>query len=85
MASKEIQEEVMTLIYDDIKAQNYLNEERYQYILKEMMEEEACDVVILGCTELSLMQAETLQTKFPVIDAQSELVDATIERVLSRR
>ncbi|HEY4537143.1 MAG TPA: amino acid racemase [Erysipelothrix sp.] len=85
MAPKEIQEEVMRLIYDDIKAQNYLNEERYQYILKEMMEEEACDVVILGCTELSLMQAETSQTKFPVIDAQSELVDATIERVLSRR
>ena len=71
---EKLQQLVMSLIYDDIKEHNYLNNEKFNQIIQESFEKYSCDYVILGCTELSLMQ-----DKFPikddrVIDAQLELV-----------
>ncbi|MCD5000992.1 amino acid racemase [Enterococcus saccharolyticus] len=81
----EIQTQVTNLIYRDIKENNFLNEELYFSILEKMIKEHACDVLLLGCTELSLMEEVAKQTLYPVVDAQSELVDETIRLALEAR
>lgn len=44
-----------------------------------------CEKIILGCTELSLMQEYVGENEYPVIDAQSILADQTIARALQHR
>lgn len=80
-----LQEKVMTLIYRDIKENNFLNEALFDEILEKMLNEFNCDVILLGCTELSLIQEETHHSQYPVIDAQSELVNETIRLALANR
>ena len=69
-----LQDEVMTLIYQDIKENNYLNLERMQNILQQSLEDYDCQQVILGCTELSLMNDKYPLFDLPIVDAQLELV-----------
>lgn len=83
--NQEIQQQVTHLIYRDIKERNFLNQELYFSILDQMIREQQCDVVLLGCTELSLMQESTKNAAYSVIDAQSELVDETIRLALEYR
>lgn len=78
--SDELQDEVMSLIYDDIKEHQYLNNEKFESIIHQAMEKEHCDAVILGCTELSLMQEHDPIPSNYVIDAQSELADEVLRR-----
>ncbi len=80
-----IQKEVTNLIYRDVKENHFLNQELYFSILDQMIQENNCDVVLLGCTELSLMQEATKNETYPVVDAQSELVDETIRLALENR
>lgn len=82
---KKVQEKITNLIYRDIKERDFLNTALYNEILQEMIEVEKCDVALLGCTELSLMQEATKNDHFPVVDAQSELVDETIRLALAGR
>ncbi len=82
---QDIQQQVTNLIYRDIKEQNFLNEELYFSILNQMIDEQQCDVVLLGCTELSLMQEATQYEAHLIVDAQSELVDETIRLALEFR
>lgn len=79
LPSESIQAEVMNLIYRDIKEKQFLNETLFKDILQKTMTDLACDVAILGCTELSLMN-EICQHDFPVVDAQSVLIDETLKR-----
>lgn len=81
---REVQKEVMDLIYRDVKEHQFLNKELYSDILKRMIDQEKCDVAVLGCTELSLME-EVSAHDYPVVDAQSELVDRTIALALAKR
>lgn len=74
-----IQHETNKLIYDNVKAKNHVDANLYHDILRQMFAEKGCDTVVLGCTELSLAQDREPYTKAPVIDAQSILVDKTIE------
>lgn len=75
-----LQLDVMHLIYDDIKQNNYLNVERYESILKQAIEKYQCDVAILGCTELSVMNAYHQQHTYPVVDAQEVLVNEVLRK-----
>lgn len=83
--TEHIQNETMELIYKYVKEQNNVNENLYNHILSEMYNEMQCDVIILGCTELSVAQERTHQKKYPVIDAQSVLVDCSIDLALKNR
>jgi aspartate racemase len=52
-----IQSLVMSLIYDDVKAGEPANPEKWNAI-SSAMKEAGCDVLILGCTELSIVRKE---------------------------
>lgn len=80
-----IQKKINTLIYEDIKENSFLNKELYYEILDDVTKNEGCDVAILGCTELSLMEEFVQENAYEVLDAQSILVDRTIEKALAYR
>lgn len=77
---KDLQDKVMSLIYDDIKENDHLNEHKFNEILQEALVDYQCDVAILGCTELSLMQEHYPDHGYTVVDAQSELADEVLKR-----
>jgi len=85
LPTADIEAETMRLIYDDIKQNNHVDRNLYHRILKRMMTEQKADVVILGCTELSLAQEREPETTLPLIDAQSVLVDRSVELALKHR
>ncbi|WP_312540805.1 amino acid racemase [Enterococcus sp.] len=80
-----IQKKVNTLIYERIKENGDLDQALYFEILQEVTESIGCEAVVLGCTELSLMEEFTENNPYPVVDAQSIIVDLTIERALALR
>lgn len=73
---KEIQAQIMDIIYKDVKAKGVYDVEKFQKILTYFFQN-GCDHVILGCTELS-----GFKDKFKpyVIDPMDYLVKASIER-----
>ncbi|EMF0125510.1 amino acid racemase [Enterococcus hirae] len=81
----QLQVKINHLIYHDIKESDYLNKELYYEILAEAVARFDCEKIILGCTELSLMQEYVGENEYPVIDAQSILADQTIARALQHR
>lgn len=81
----QLQAKINHLIYHDIKESDYLNKELYYEILAEAVARFDCEKIILGCTELSLMQEYVGENEYPVIDAQSILADQTIARALQHR
>lgn len=83
--TEKIADQTMSLIYDDIKAKNYVDESLYHLILSQMVENLKCDIVILGCTELSVAQQRACNHDYPVIDAQTVLADKCIELAKNNR
>ncbi|GLB46730.1 aspartate racemase [Philodulcilactobacillus myokoensis] len=83
--SQKIEDETMELIYDDIKTKDTVDAHLYHHILSEMIDLKKCDVVILGCTELSLAQERASNHHFNIIDAQSVLVDCSIRMAIKNR
>ncbi len=81
----QLQAKINHLIYHDIKESDYLNKELYYEILAEAVARFDCEKIILGCTELSLMQEYVGENEYLVIDAQSILADQTIARALQHR
>ncbi|MDT6980309.1 amino acid racemase [Levilactobacillus zymae] len=77
-----IEKQTMELIYDDIKENNTVDAALFHNIVRQMVEDQHADVVILGCTELSLANEREPETKYPVADGQSILVDRTLEKAL---
>lgn len=73
------------MIYHEIKESDRLNKDLYFEILDEAVGRLNCEKVILGCTELSLMQEFASNNPYPVIDAQSLIADRTIELALENR
>lgn len=82
---KQLQEKVNHLIYKDVKENDYINSALYLEILSDVFDHLGCHEVILGCTELSLVQEMTADVPYSVTDAQSILADRTIERALADR
>lgn len=74
-----MQEMVNSLIFDQVKNGEPIDYQAYNYVLAQMSSY-GCDVVILGCTELSYIEDTTPLHGFPVVDAQRVLVETTIER-----
>ncbi len=54
---QEIQEKVMSIIYDNVKAGKNADKEIWREIV-DYMENQGCDRIILGCTELSIVKKE---------------------------
>lgn len=83
--SEALQERTMDLIFNDIKGRAQMSSAKYHGILADMIAQEQCDAIILGCTELSLAQEWAPDHDFPVVDSQSVLVDRSIELALKLR
>ncbi|WP_137596779.1 aspartate/glutamate racemase family protein [Paucilactobacillus kaifaensis] len=66
------------LIFTDIKQNGHVNAAHFHALLAQMQTELNCDVIILGCTELSLAQEKAPDHPYHVIDAQSILADKTV-------
>ncbi|GEP19182.1 aspartate/glutamate racemase family protein [Pediococcus argentinicus] len=81
----EIQDMTSKLIFDDIKANNQVDDKLFYSILNKMINEQKSDVVILGCTELSYAQEMAHEHNFPVMDSQLVLVDKSIEMAMKLR
>lgn len=79
LGDQEIQDEVESLIYDDIKIKGQVDAKKYHKILQTMHDKFDCDVIVLGCTELSLAQEKAPDHPFKTIDGQSIIVDKSIE------
>ncbi|AYC30264.1 aspartate/glutamate racemase family protein [Paenisporosarcina cavernae] len=72
----DIQELVMSVIYDDVKAGKPTNRENWETIIH-AMEQKGCESFILGCTELSIVREElALSEKY--IDSLLVLAEAAI-------
>lgn len=70
--------ETEKLIFTDIKQKGQVNATRFHNLLASMQTELSCDITILGCTELSLAQEKAANHPYPIVDAQSILVDKTV-------
>ena len=84
----DLQERITSLIYDDVKGSGELNQERYESVLRDMLDRAgpcACDALILGCTELSVLNEAFPMPQLPIIDAQAVLVEDTVARAKSLR
>ncbi|ETA75125.1 aspartate/glutamate racemase family protein [Ligilactobacillus equi] len=76
--NQEIMDMTTKLIYDEIKVKNHVDSKLYQDAVAKMITEQNCDVVILGCTELSLAQEREPITDQPIVDAQVILAEKTV-------
>ena len=85
-----LQSEVMSLIYDDVKS-GTLNRNHYVSVLQQAFDSAGsmhCDTLILGCTELSVLNEAFPMTDDPdvsLVDAQAELVLETVRRAQQLR
>lgn len=76
---------VNELIYSDIKEKGVVDHDLYHKILKTMHDKYDCNVILLGCTELSLAQEKAPDHPYNVIDPQSIIADVSIEIALKIR
>ncbi|AKP02820.1 aspartate/glutamate racemase family protein [Companilactobacillus pabuli] len=79
LGDQSVQDEVESLIYDDIKVKGAVNAPKFHHILQTMHDKFDCDVIVLGCTELSLAQEKAPDHPYQVIDSQEVIVDKSIE------
>jgi aspartate racemase len=78
-----LQRRIDTLIYDEVKGGLPLNEGHYRSIVDALLDPRGlwhCDVVILGCTELSVLAEAFPLPELPIVDAQQVLVEETVAR-----
>lgn len=78
-----IQRAVNTLIFGQVKQGKTVDYHLYLDVLEHMYKM-GCDTVILGCTELSVIENGASQHGFRVVDSQSVLVETTIIRAGKR-
>ena len=57
LPSEEEQKKVMELIYDDVKANQPVEMEKFQSV-RDYLQQNGAEVIILGCTELSLIKRD---------------------------
>lgn len=77
--NEELQNLLMEIIYDYVKAGRSVSQELWQQ-LEDEMTEQGCDHLILGCTELSVVNRELSLDKDAIyIDALVALADRAIE------
>lgn len=79
---KKLQARVTSLIYDDVKGNNGINFNRYEAVISDMLDPSGdcrADVLILGCTELSVLNEKFPMSQIPLVDAQEVLVNRTVD------
>lgn len=76
--SKERQADVMSLIYDEIKAGRPGSPEKFARVMEEF-NRQGCDVVILACTELSVFKEKNTVPE-NCLDAMDVLVEESVKR-----
>ncbi len=77
-ASDEINNKVMDLIYNKVKVGKKVSKEEFYNVLNLFLDN-GCDVVIMGCTELSVIISDNhLENDEKIIDSMKILVDKTI-------
>lgn len=84
----DLQRRVDALIYEDVKGDGVADRGRYFGVLDAMVNPEGdyrCDALMLGCTELSVLNEAFPLPQMPLVDAQQVLVDATVERARQLR
>lgn len=79
LGGPEVQPLVTKLIYSNIKEKGVVDAELYHRILRIMHDQYKCNVILLGCTELSLAQEKAPHHPYHVIDPQSIMADVAIE------
>lgn len=72
-----IQDKIMEIIYNDAKANGIYDNNKFEMVLKYFINQNNCDLVILGCTELSQFKNDFNEK---TIDPMDHLVRASIER-----
>lgn len=72
-----IQDKIMEIIYNDAKANGIYYNNKFEMVLKYFINQNNCDLVILGCTELSQFKNDFNEK---TIDPMDHLVRASIER-----
>lgn len=83
-----LQARITSLIYDDVKGTGELNAGRYDSVLRDMLDPSGpcrCDALILGCTELSVLNEAFPRPALPLVDAQAVLVENTVARAKALR
>lgn len=81
----ELQERISYLIYHDVKDTGEFDSARYVAVLETLLHDQHCDVALLGCTELSVLNEAFPMTELPIIDAQEILARDTVQRALALR
>ena len=74
-----LQREIDALIYLDVKGGRTFDERRYLHPIEALLHNRHCDVVVLGCTELSVLNEAFPHHELPVVDAQEVLAHRTVE------
>ena len=77
LPNEAIQAKVMSIIYDDVKAGRDVTMEQWEEVARHMVDLQ-CDRVILGCTELSIVNKELKLGKY-YIDSLIVLAESAIE------
>ncbi|MDF7664137.1 amino acid racemase [Bifidobacterium sp. ESL0763] len=85
-----LQKRIDSLIYDDVKSGGPLSQERYRTVIDTFLDPVAsggygCDIVVLGCTELSVLNEAFPLPQLPIIDAQTILAEDTVARAKALR
>ncbi|WP_258171062.1 aspartate/glutamate racemase family protein [Paenibacillus sp. R14(2021)] len=75
---QDVQQQVMNIIYRDIKRGIPSNPAELEGIIHDMVTKEGCDCAIIACTELSIIKLSE-ETKQVSIDAMDVLVRKSIE------
>ena len=76
--SEQRQRDVMSLIYDDVKAGKKGNYHKFERVMEEFIKKD-CDVVILACTEISVFKQDHVLPEI-CLDAMDVLVRESIIR-----
>ncbi|RBP99143.1 aspartate/glutamate racemase family protein [Bifidobacterium xylocopae] len=74
-----MQERVDELIYKDVKG-GRADRVRYEGVVHELLTDYGCDAVLLGCTELSVLNEAFPLPELPLVDAQAVTVDLVVRR-----
>lgn len=74
----ELQREVNSLIYDKVKKNIRVSKEEFMDVLNKFYNE-GCDIVITGCTELSVIVKDNELYNEKIIDSMMVLANKTIE------
>lgn len=77
LPDRALQDKINKMIYYYIKERSHLFFPLYYEILEDFKNCGA-DIVLLGCTEVSLMNSEDEEQRYPIVDAEKVLLDKTI-------